>query len=206
MVGGSDRAEGCDGSEGLVDPPVFVVACLSAGQSCDDLWSVLNSDVCAHPEFSWLILGSTPGGDVVLANVREKGAPAYGGESLAEWLSARLVPSGAASRVAAYTPGRAAAPPGGPDDEVIWPYESAFWGYFAEDSREVLVPRAQQPLYTGDYFGLRTAEAAGRLAFVNRSGMYHTDWLYNRPAFDAVTEPFLRAPGQPLEVGHWAPR
>jgi palmitoyl-protein thioesterase len=78
----------------------------------------------------------------------------------------------------------------GPQDGVITPYESAFYGYYAEDMKTI-VPMSQQPYYIHDSFGLRTLDSQGGLHFLNVTGYDHFQWIREKDVFDSYILPYL---------------
>jgi palmitoyl-protein thioesterase len=80
---------------------------------------------------------------------------------------------------------------GGPDDGIITPWQSALWGFYAENDDQTVVPMKQQPVFLQDWFGLQTLYKQNRLFLYEVPNAYHTDWLFNRTLFDTYLEPLL---------------
>ncbi|KAL1124177.1 hypothetical protein AAG570_001947 [Ranatra chinensis] len=78
---------------------------------------------------------------------------------------------------------------GGPDDEVITPWQSSHFGYF--DANETVVEMTDQPYYKNDSFGLLTLNKSGRLQIFELSGNTHIDWHINQTIIDDYIVPFL---------------
>jgi palmitoyl-protein thioesterase len=78
---------------------------------------------------------------------------------------------------------------GGPDDGVITPYWSAFWGFW--DSSLTAVPMEHQSFYVNDTFGLRTLNERGGLSNHTFAGIQHFGWKESLEVFDKVIEPLL---------------
>ncbi|GKT16587.1 putative multi-domain containing protein [Aduncisulcus paluster] len=64
---------------------------------------------------------------------------------------------------------------GSPNDGVISPYQSTWYGYFKEGTLEEFVTAEETD--TWENVGLKDLDEAGKLEFVD-SGMCHTDYLY----------------------------
>ncbi|KAJ4912510.1 alpha/beta-Hydrolases superfamily protein [Raphanus sativus] len=79
-------------------------------------------------------------------------------------------------------------------DRVVIPKESCWFGYYPDGATTPLLPPQQTKLYTEDWIGLKTLDAAGKVKFVNVPGehlqMAHDDvvkhvvpYLQNHPTF-----------------------
>lgn len=55
-------------------------------------------------------------------------------------------------------------------DSVIFPRESEWFGFFANNSDTQVVPLQKSPLYTQDWLGLRTLDQSGKLVFLASPG------------------------------------
>jgi len=81
---------------------------------------------------------------------------------------------------------------GSPNDEVIVPWQSAFFGFYTPgDGVRDVTPMQNQTVYTQDYFGLRTLDRQGRLHSTVVPGVYHTDWLSRFDLFKSYIGPLL---------------
>ncbi|XP_047306571.1 palmitoyl-protein thioesterase 1-like [Impatiens glandulifera] len=58
------------------------------------------------------------------------------------------------------------------DEEVLVPKESSWFGYFADGSRDKVLPVQETALYQEDWIGLRSLDEAGRVQFINVSGVH----------------------------------
>eukprot|EP01119_Soliformovum_irregulare_P012200 TRINITY_DN3153_c0_g1_i1.p1 TRINITY_DN3153_c0_g1~~TRINITY_DN3153_c0_g1_i1.p1 ORF type:complete len:287 (-),score=42.10 TRINITY_DN3153_c0_g1_i1:26-886(-) len=79
---------------------------------------------------------------------------------------------------------------GGPDDGVIKPWQSAFFGFWNDDATKI-IPMEDQTLYDQDWIGLRALNASGRLFQHAVPNVYHMDWLDKRKLFDEWIAPLL---------------
>ncbi|KAF2542719.1 hypothetical protein F2Q68_00030392 [Brassica cretica] len=79
-------------------------------------------------------------------------------------------------------------------DKVVMPKESCWFGYYPDGATTPLLPPQQTKLYTEDWIGLKTLDAAGKVKFVSVPGehlqMAHDDvvkhvvpYLQNHPSF-----------------------
>ena len=80
---------------------------------------------------------------------------------------------------------------GGPDDGIIVPYQSEFFGYYAPGSAIKFAPMAEQRVYKEDLFGLRTLDQSGRLEMHNVTGVTHDDWIHDENLFAKFILPHL---------------
>lgn len=78
---------------------------------------------------------------------------------------------------------------GGPDDGVITPWQSSFFGFY--DANETVLEMEEQPVYLRDSFGLKTLLARGAIVRCPMAGISHTTWHSNRTLYDACIEPWL---------------
>ena len=78
---------------------------------------------------------------------------------------------------------------GGPDDEVIIPWQSAHYGYY--DSNLNIVLMKNQSLYKDNTFGLRTLDEAGRISMCTYSDVYHTHWIRNYTVYENCIKPYI---------------
>ncbi|XP_007949511.1 lysosomal thioesterase PPT2 [Orycteropus afer afer] len=78
---------------------------------------------------------------------------------------------------------------GGPDDGVITPWQSSFFGFY--DANETVLEMEEQPVYLRDSFGLKTLVARGAIVRCPMAGIPHTAWHSNRTLYDACIEPWL---------------
>jgi palmitoyl-protein thioesterase len=80
---------------------------------------------------------------------------------------------------------------GGPNDGVIVPYQSAFWGYYAPNNNVSVLPMDQLDLYKSDAFGLKTLNEKGALKFFDIPHIFHTKWNENPDVIDNYVIPYL---------------
>eukprot|EP01113_Clastostelium_recurvatum_P002688 TRINITY_DN1113_c0_g1_i6.p1 TRINITY_DN1113_c0_g1~~TRINITY_DN1113_c0_g1_i6.p1 ORF type:complete len:320 (-),score=53.29 TRINITY_DN1113_c0_g1_i6:97-993(-) len=80
---------------------------------------------------------------------------------------------------------------GGPQDGVIAPWQSAFFGFFHPRSDVDVLPMEEQAVYTGDYFGLRTLASSSRLVATPVANVEHVDWILKQTLFTTYLEPLL---------------
>nr|XP_048293901.1 lysosomal thioesterase PPT2 isoform X1 [Myodes glareolus] len=78
---------------------------------------------------------------------------------------------------------------GGPDDGVITPWQSSFFGFY--DANETVLEMEEQPVYLRDSFGLKTLLARGAIVRCPMAGISHTTWHSNRTLYDTCIEPWL---------------
>ncbi|XP_059475735.1 lysosomal thioesterase PPT2 homolog [Neocloeon triangulifer] len=78
---------------------------------------------------------------------------------------------------------------GGPDDEVITPWQSSHFGYYNEN--ETVVDMKDQDFYQKDMFGLKTIDTSGRLHVITQPGIDHFSWHVNLTVIDTHIIPFL---------------
>ncbi|CAK1603501.1 unnamed protein product [Parnassius mnemosyne] len=78
---------------------------------------------------------------------------------------------------------------GGPDDQVITPWQSRYFGYYSVN--ETVVEMKSQDIYLEDTIGLRTLDESGRLHIVTVPGVNHFDWHMNVSIVDDCLLPYL---------------
>ena len=78
------------------DDAQFLVVELAAGVNCQDLSETLGTQPFEHPNYQWLVLGSTPAGNAVVAAVAGAEVAPEPTKRLAGWLQERLQAAGAA--------------------------------------------------------------------------------------------------------------
>lgn len=78
---------------------------------------------------------------------------------------------------------------GGPDDNVITPWQSSQFGYY--DANETIIEMKAQDIYVEDRIGLRTLDESGRLHVVTVPGVNHFNWHMNMSIVDDYLLPFL---------------
>ncbi|KAJ8726116.1 hypothetical protein PYW07_000814 [Mythimna separata] len=78
---------------------------------------------------------------------------------------------------------------GGPDDNVITPWQSSQFGYY--DANETIIEMKEQDIYMEDKIGLRTLDETGRLHIVTVPGVNHFSWHMNISIVDDCLLPFL---------------
>ena len=78
---------------------------------------------------------------------------------------------------------------GGPDDDVIMPWQSAHYGFYNSDLDVVLMK--DQQVYKENLFGLKTLDDAGKITMCTYSNVYHTDWIRNYTVYENCIKPYL---------------
>ncbi|XP_074092743.1 lysosomal thioesterase PPT2 isoform X2 [Macrotis lagotis] len=78
---------------------------------------------------------------------------------------------------------------GGPDDGVITPWQSSFFGFY--DANETVLEMKEQQVYLRDSFGLKTLSVRGAIVSCPTPGIPHTAWHSNRSLYEACIQPWL---------------
>ncbi|XP_028365619.1 lysosomal thioesterase PPT2 isoform X2 [Phyllostomus discolor] len=78
---------------------------------------------------------------------------------------------------------------GGPDDGVITPWQSSFFGFY--DENETVLEMEEQLVYLRDSFGLKTLLARGAIVRCPMAGIAHTAWHSNHTLYEICIEPWL---------------
>ncbi|XP_077285117.1 palmitoyl-protein thioesterase 2 [Arctopsyche grandis] len=78
---------------------------------------------------------------------------------------------------------------GGPDDQVITPWQSSHFGYF--DLNETVIDFESQDIYKKDLLGLKTLDKSGRLHVITVPGVDHFMWHLNVSIVDDYLLKFL---------------
>ncbi|XP_013200454.1 lysosomal thioesterase PPT2 homolog [Amyelois transitella] len=78
---------------------------------------------------------------------------------------------------------------GGPDDNVITPWQSSQFGYYS--GNETVIEMKEQAIYTEDRIGLRKLDETGRLHVVTVPGVNHFSWHMNVTIVDNYLLPYL---------------
>ncbi|KAM4637148.1 lysosomal thioesterase PPT2 [Amazona ochrocephala] len=78
---------------------------------------------------------------------------------------------------------------GGPDDGVITPWQSSFFGFY--DANETVREMQKQEVFLRDSFGLRSLAARGALGGCSVPGVPHTAWPRLRPIYERCIRPWL---------------
>ncbi|XP_038217465.1 lysosomal thioesterase PPT2 homolog [Zerene cesonia] len=78
---------------------------------------------------------------------------------------------------------------GGPDDQVITPWQSSQFGYY--NANETVIEMRGQDIYTSDRIGLRALDRSGRLHVVTVPGVNHFNWHMNVSIVDDYLLPYL---------------
>nr|ABM55661.1 putative palmitoyl-protein thioesterase [Maconellicoccus hirsutus] len=79
---------------------------------------------------------------------------------------------------------------GGPDDEVIEPWQTSQFAFYYNNSAEIQ-PLKEQRYYTEDLFGLRTLDERGDLKLVTAPGLKHREWTKNETFIESELIPLL---------------
>lgn len=78
---------------------------------------------------------------------------------------------------------------GGPDDNVITPWQSSQFGYY--DANETVVELKSRDIYEQDLIGLKTLDKKGKLHLVTVPGVNHFMWHINISVVDNAILPYL---------------
>ncbi|KAG7311784.1 hypothetical protein JYU34_002862 [Plutella xylostella] len=78
---------------------------------------------------------------------------------------------------------------GGPDDNVITPWQSSQFGYY--NTNETVIELYNQDIYLEDRIGLQTLDKTGRLHLVTVPGVNHFNWHMNVTVVDNNLLPYL---------------
>ncbi|XP_971315.1 lysosomal thioesterase PPT2 homolog [Tribolium castaneum] len=78
---------------------------------------------------------------------------------------------------------------GGPDDNVITPWESSQFGYFGQN--DTVVNLIDRDIYKDDLIGLKTLDKAGKLKIITVPGVNHFMWHLNTSIVDNYILPYL---------------
>ncbi|KAH8413225.1 hypothetical protein KR009_009036, partial [Drosophila setifemur] len=78
---------------------------------------------------------------------------------------------------------------GGPNDDVITPWESSHFSYYDEDL--VVVPFTKRKFFTADSIGVKTLQEAGKLIIVVKPNVHHLSWHSRRDVIHEVILPYL---------------
>ncbi|XP_053604671.1 lysosomal thioesterase PPT2 homolog [Plodia interpunctella] len=78
---------------------------------------------------------------------------------------------------------------GGPDDNVITPWQSSQFGYYS--GNETVVEMKDQAIYTEDRIGLKKLDDTGRLHLITVPGVNHFSWHTNVTIVDNYLLPHL---------------
>ncbi|XP_041970506.1 lysosomal thioesterase PPT2 homolog [Aricia agestis] len=79
---------------------------------------------------------------------------------------------------------------GGPDDQVITPWQSSQFGYY-DKNNETVIEMRDQDIYTEDRIGLKSLDQSGRLHLVTVPGVNHFNWHMNVSIVDNYLLPYL---------------
>ncbi|XP_034668213.1 lysosomal thioesterase PPT2 homolog [Drosophila subobscura] len=78
---------------------------------------------------------------------------------------------------------------GGPNDDVITPWQSSHFGYYDEDQE--VIPFNKRKIFTDDSIGIRTLQEAGKLLIIIKPHVHHLGWHTNRAVIHQVILPYL---------------
>ncbi|KRT83616.1 hydrolase [Oryctes borbonicus] len=78
---------------------------------------------------------------------------------------------------------------GGPDDNVITPWESSQFGYYNENV--TVINMRDRDIYTNDLIGLKTLDKQKKLDVITVSGIDHFSWHKNVTVVDEYILPYL---------------
>ena len=83
---------------------------------------------------------------------------------------------------------------GSPDDEVIKPYYSAFFGFYKVNPQTNSLEyesMKEQSVYLNDVFGLKTLDGQNRLIIESVPGVRHMDWIEKEELVVKYMLPYL---------------
>ncbi|XP_046866483.1 lysosomal thioesterase PPT2 homolog isoform X2 [Drosophila willistoni] len=78
---------------------------------------------------------------------------------------------------------------GGPNDDVITPWESSHFGYFNEDLD--VVEFNKRKIFTADLIGLKTLLDADKLKIIVKPRVHHLSWHRQKDVIKEVIMPYL---------------
>ncbi|KAM7249151.1 hypothetical protein ACFE04_021576 [Oxalis oulophora] len=78
---------------------------------------------------------------------------------------------------------------GGPDDEIIEPWQSSHFAFYNEN--ETVIPLQQRTIYEQDTLGLKKLDEKGRLHMFSVSGVHHHFWHRNETVLKNYILPWL---------------
>lgn len=78
---------------------------------------------------------------------------------------------------------------GGPDDDVITPWQSSQFGYY--NANETVIELRNQEIYKDDKIGLKSLDESGRLHVLSVPGVNHFNWHMNVSVVDDYLLPYL---------------
>uniref|UniRef100_A0A3P9III5 palmitoyl-CoA hydrolase n=1 Tax=Oryzias latipes TaxID=8090 RepID=A0A3P9III5_ORYLA len=78
---------------------------------------------------------------------------------------------------------------GGPDDNVITPWQSSLFGFY--NHNEEVVEMKEQAFYKNDTFGLKTLDTRGDISVCSQPGVKHVKWHSNKKVFDKCIKKWL---------------
>uniref|UniRef100_A0A3P9IJ34 palmitoyl-CoA hydrolase n=1 Tax=Oryzias latipes TaxID=8090 RepID=A0A3P9IJ34_ORYLA len=78
---------------------------------------------------------------------------------------------------------------GGPDDNVITPWQSSLFGFY--NHNEEVVEMKEQTFYKNDTFGLKTLDTRGDISVCSQPGVKHFKWHSNKKVFDKCIKKWL---------------
>ncbi|XP_017788933.1 PREDICTED: lysosomal thioesterase PPT2 homolog [Habropoda laboriosa] len=78
---------------------------------------------------------------------------------------------------------------GGPDDNVITPWQSSHFGYY--DVNETVIDMRDRSVYKDDLIGLKTLDESGRLTLITVPHVPHYEWHRNQSIVDNFLLPYL---------------
>ncbi|RVE63275.1 hypothetical protein OJAV_G00163850 [Oryzias javanicus] len=78
---------------------------------------------------------------------------------------------------------------GGPDDDVITPWQSSQFGFY--NRNETIIEMRKQTFYKKNTFGLKTLDTRGDLSVCTQSGVKHVEWHSNQEVFEKCIQKWL---------------
>lgn len=79
---------------------------------------------------------------------------------------------------------------GGPDDDVIMPWQSSQFGFYKDEDTEV-IPYNRRKIYRNDAIGLRTLKDEGRLEVLTYRNVKHSSFITNKQVIEDGIIQFL---------------
>ena len=80
---------------------------------------------------------------------------------------------------------------GGPDDDVIEPWQSAFFGNYKPGNDSQMWAAKKFDFYETDFFGLKTLDQSDRWIKIEKSGFKHSHWIRDEKLIVENILPYL---------------
>lgn len=79
---------------------------------------------------------------------------------------------------------------GGPDDEMIRPWQSSQFGFW-KNNDTIIEELRNRTIYQNDSIGLKTLDESKKLILQTVPGVKHIEWLWNTTVIDQYIIPHL---------------